>query len=315
MGQPTDASTATAAEASRAPLDRWTVERAVKASSLAPPSRLLVHTLLTHVTNGTLVIPAKYAPSLTTLTKETGLSRSTVAEHLNNLEQDGWIDRSRPATKEALAEKARTAYRIKVPAAVLAELSPEPVQEPDQSGSWTSPGGGPAKQEDLFGTGPGAGLVREPDTTSPGAGLNPMSFPTSSSPSEKKQGGAGGKRTPPKPEEHPRFAEWYAAYPLHDKRPQAAKAFNKAIEKVGDAQILIDAAERYAKYDRRVQAGFIKGPAVWLNNNCWDDDIQVPPARDATGAGGQPSNGSGSQAPPRGVTYDVNKILKNRRSA
>lgn len=131
-----------------------------------------------------------------------------------------------------------------------------------------------------------------------------MSYPTCSSPSEKNnKGGAGGKRTRPKADEHPRFAEWYAAYPLHDKRPQAVKAFNKAIEKVEDAQILIDAAERYAKYDRRVQAGFIKGPAVWLNNNCWDDDIQVPPPRDAANSGGQPSNGSGSQMPPRDADY------------
>lgn len=101
-------------------------------------------------------------------------------------------------------------------------------------------------------------------------------------------------------EEHPRFAEWYAVYPLHTKRPLAVKAFNKALTKVADVQILIDAAERYAKYDRRVRDGFPMGPAVWLNNDCWDDDIQKPNTR-ATGTDGRTSNGSGAQVPPRGT--------------
>lgn len=295
----TQASTPSA-EARLAPLDRWAVERAIKASDLAPPSRLLMHTLLTHVSNGTLVIPAKYAPSLTALTKETGLSRSTVADHLNILERDGWIDRARPATKEALSEKARTAYRIQVPAGLLSDAPFEPVREADQSGRRTSPGGGPVEQEGLFGTGPGAGLVREADTTSPGAGLNPMCSPTSSSPTEKKEGGAGGRRARPKSEEHPRFAEWYALYPLRKERAAAAAAFNKAAAKVDDIEVLFAAAKDYRENDPYVLRGYIKNPATWLNKGCWLDEIapapqppegaQVHHLRPA-GAGGRPSAG------------------------
>lgn len=282
-------------------LDRWAVERAIRASALAPPSRLLLYTLLTRVSNGTLVIPAQYSPSLTTLTKETGLGRSTVADHLNFLERDGWLDRSRPSTKEALTERARTAYRIQVPVSVLAEMEAEPVQELDQSDTRTSPTlglVGPIEQEGLFSASPGAGPVQEPDGTSPGAGLNPMSSPKSSSPTEKKtEGGAGGKRSRAKPssEEHPRFAEWYAAYPLRGKRPEAVRAFNKAIAKVGDAQVLIDAAKVYAEKDPRVKRGYIKGASVWLNNDCWDDEIPPDPELQATGTDGRPSNGSGSR--------------------
>jgi hypothetical protein len=179
--------------------DRWTVERAIKVSRLPSPSRLLLYTLLTHVSNGTLVIPAQYSPSLTVLTRETGLGRSTVADHLNLLEREGWICRSRPTAREALAERARTAYRIQVPASVLAGL----VREPDQSGSRTSPGAGlvePVEQEGLFSASPGAGLVREPDGTSPGAGHSPTFYPTST---EKRKWGVGGtKRTPPTARKH-----------------------------------------------------------------------------------------------------------------
>ncbi|MFD8556646.1 winged helix-turn-helix domain-containing protein [Streptosporangium canum] len=284
-------------------LDRWGVERAVKASSLASPSRLLMYTLLTHVTRGTLVVPAEYAPSLTKLVAETGLGRSTVAEHLNALERDGWLDRRRPTTKEAMADRARTGYRLKVPASVLAELEEEPVQEPDQSESRTSPGAGPVEQEDLFSAGPRAGLVQEPDGTSPGAGLNPKCFPKSSS-STKKKGGVGGNGRRPKAgdEEHPRFAEWYAAYPVHKAPGDARKAFNKAVTKVGDIETLIEGAKRY-HHDRDYRRGFGKNPATWLNGECWLNESD--PVLQATGTDGRPSNGSGPSAqPPQGHIYD-----------
>lgn len=111
-------------------------------------------------------------------------------------------------------------------------------------------------------------------------------------------------------DEHPRFAEWYAAYPLHDKRPQAVRAFNKALAKVGDPQILIDGAKRYAERDPRVERGFIKGPAVWLNNDCWNDSIPSKPTRSSESG---PSSG-GSQVPERG-SYDTSKVFKKRRGS
>ncbi|MFI7691734.1 hypothetical protein ACIBQ6_21885 [Nonomuraea sp. NPDC049655] len=127
------------------------------------------------------------------------------------------------------------------------------------------------------------------------------------------KGGAGGKsRSSDK--EHPRFAEWYAAYPLHDKRPQAVKAFNKAVAKVDDPQILIDGATRYATHDPRVQRGYIKGPSVWLNNECWNDPIPPDPEQQRPPVeGSRAGNGSGSFVPPRGARQ--NPFRSKRESA
>lgn len=129
-----------------------------------------------------------------------------------------------------------------------------------------------------------------------------MSSPTSSSPSEKNnKGGAGGKRTQPKPEEHPRFAEWYAAYPLRKERAAAVAAFNKAAAKVDDIEVLFTAAKRYREEDPHVLRGFIKNPATWLNKECWLDEIPTP--QQAQPANGSAGNGSGSQMPPRDADY------------
>ncbi|MEV4304135.1 hypothetical protein [Nonomuraea sp. NPDC049624] len=104
--------------------------------------------------------------------------------------------------------------------------------------------------------------------------------------------GAGGKRTRQASEEHPRFAEWYAAYPLRKERAAAVKAFSKAAAKVEDVQILFDAAKVYAETDPHVLRGYIKNPATWLNKECWLDE---PAPRLALVRNDSPSPGSTPQ--------------------
>jgi hypothetical protein len=96
-------------------VDRWTVERAVRESALDPPGRQLILTLLTWADHDTAMIPAAYTPSLTTLAKATGLSRSTVKTWLNLLEVVGWVARWRPDPQAAHRVKARTRYALRVP--------------------------------------------------------------------------------------------------------------------------------------------------------------------------------------------------------
>lgn len=103
------------------------------------------------------------------------------------------------------------------------------------------------------------------------------------------KGGAGGKRTRQTSEEHPRFAEWYAAYPLRKERAAAVKAFTKAAAKVEDLQTLFDAAKLYADTDPHVLRGYIKNPATWLNKECWLDE---PAPRLALVRNDSPSPGS-----------------------
>jgi hypothetical protein len=107
--------------------------------------------------------------------------------------------------------------------------------------------------------------------------------------------GAGGKNSAANIAEHPRFAEWYAAYPIHKAPAAARKAFNKAVAKVDDIAVLVDAALRY-RTDPQVLRGFGKHPATWLNGECWLDEPVLSPQMRA-----EPGNGSGSQVPPRGA--------------
>lgn len=136
---------------------RWKLERAVLASELPPPARQVLLTLAVLADWPSGRTPAEHTPSLTRLARSTGLSRSTVADHLNRLESDGWVTRLRPGAARAQAEKARTQYRLVVPGTGPGGGL---VQHPDQSATRTSPIGGPA-------------LVRHPDGASPPAGHVP----------------------------------------------------------------------------------------------------------------------------------------------
>lgn len=83
-----------------------------------------------------------------------------------------------------------------------------------------------------------------------------------------------------------RFAEWYAAYPLHKARGRAETAFASAVRAGTDPDVLIAAAHSY-RSDPDVVRGFPKHPATWLNGKCWLDE----PAPDVA------ANGRTSQPP------------------
>lgn len=133
---------------------KWEINRAVRASSLPAPSRLIMLTLSDIAEAGTAEIPERRTPSLTVLARETGLGRSTVAEHLASLESGGWLKRVRPDVAAARIRGDRTCYRMTLPKGTKVVQEPDYlVQEPD--------GGSP---------GAGLGVVQEPDQPSPGAG-------------------------------------------------------------------------------------------------------------------------------------------------
>lgn len=241
-------------------INRWTVERAVLASSLPAPSRLLMLILLTRVSNGTLVIPSQFAPSLTTLVAETGLARGSVANHLNRLEREGWLVRHRPSVAKARSEKARTGYSVTVPASARDGL----VQEMDLSSA--SPGDGLAAENAQVATGLRGGLVQEMDLASPGDGLNPKYGPKSFK-NTHQSSAPNGRR--PKADEDPRFVEFYAAYPRKADRGAARRAWATAMRKHADPQVLINAAKSYAESRRGKDPRFTKHPSTWLNAEAW----------------------------------------------
>lgn len=93
---------------------KWEVNRAVRASELPPPSRLIMLVLSDIAEVGTAEVPAQRTPSLAVLAKETGLNEATVKRHLNALDADGWIKRTKPSL-EASRLGERTRYQLLVP--------------------------------------------------------------------------------------------------------------------------------------------------------------------------------------------------------
>jgi hypothetical protein len=142
-----------------------------------------------------------------------------------------------------------------------------------------------------------------------GSAPTPHNPSTTSSPPEKKRG-AGGKARRGADTEHPRFAEWYAAYPLHKARGAAVKAFNNVMrDKEVDPDYLIEAANQY-RADPQVLRGFAKYPATWLNQDCWLDE---PAPLAATGTEGRQSRpGTNGASSGTGPLANVNDYWGDR---
>lgn len=94
---------------------RWEITKAVRASDLPAPARLIMLVLADVAEVGTAEIPQQHTPSLKVLARETGLNESTVKRHLTALDGAGWILRLRPAPQDARLRGERTRYRLTLP--------------------------------------------------------------------------------------------------------------------------------------------------------------------------------------------------------
>ena len=112
---------------------RFDVERAVLSSELPSSERLVMLVLLIHSSGDPVTIPANYTPSLTTLSRESGLDRSTVQRRLRQLETAGWVIRQSPPIADS-RKGARTRYRLGVP---VGPLDTYPVGAPGTHGRCT----------------------------------------------------------------------------------------------------------------------------------------------------------------------------------
>jgi hypothetical protein len=101
------------------------------------------------------------------------------------------------------------------------------------------------------------------------------------------------------------FGVFWGAYPRHEKRAEAVKAWEKAVKRAAPASI-IAGARRYAADPNRDPA-FTAHASSWLNGSRWDDDplpargprdrggeilaaeFEAARAADAARAGGQPA--------------------------
>lgn len=112
---------------------------------------------------------------------------------------------------------------------------------------------------------------------------------------------ATGKRVRPAPKpstltraQLARFERWYAAYPRHEKRPEAERAWARLDpDDAMTDRLIADVDAR--KRGRKWLANFINLPANYLAQRIWEDDIEPERAADAGPAraspGGRLSNG------------------------
>lgn len=70
------------------------------------------------------------------------------------------------------------------------------------------------------------------------------------------------------------FEIWYRAYPRHEARGNAERAYRKAL-KLSDSPTLLLGAQRYARECRGKEPGFIAHPATWLNGQRWLDEAPL----------------------------------------
>jgi hypothetical protein len=94
------------------------------------------------------------------------------------------------------------------------------------------------------------------------------------------QGNRGTKKTSAnrrldKAPDHPLFPEFWASYPRREARKEASKKFSLIVRDGVNAQALVDGARRYAAYvsKERREREKIKLPPTWLNQGCWDDEL------------------------------------------
>lgn len=103
-------------------------------------------------------------------------------------------------------------------------------------------------------------------------------------PIKKTSSSSASRKRSAKPGEHPRFAEFWTAYPLKSGVADARKAFGKAVDAGADPDMLIAAAGRYARHCQRTakERKYIKHGSGWLNGERWADvlDDEPDPAND-----------------------------------
>ena len=68
------------------------------------------------------------------------------------------------------------------------------------------------------------------------------------------------------------FDAFYAAFPKHEARAQAEKAYVKALTRASPDQLLAG-ARRYAGLRVGEDRKYTKQPATWLNADCWLDEV------------------------------------------
>lgn len=126
--------------------------RAIKASDLPAPARLVALVLASEADNAT----GKIKMSLGVIAKATGLGRSTVARHLTTLVEAGLLSRHSPQSWQSLGRGEMTEYTLLIPSGYQTKSAPTAHRPSAPTGLGSPRAGLPS---------PRAGLPLVPETT------------------------------------------------------------------------------------------------------------------------------------------------------
>lgn len=84
---------------------------------------------------------------------------------------------------------------------------------------------------------------------------------------------------PDDPAKNPAFMDWYRTYPRAAARPDAYRAWSKAVAKISADELLAKTTD-FAEAHRRcgTEERFIPHPTTWLNQERWNDRLPEPRA-------------------------------------
>lgn len=73
-----------------------------------------------------------------------------------------------------------------------------------------------------------------------------------------------------------KFAEFWSVYPRREAKKGAQARFARAIKDGVDPEVIVSGAKRYAAYLSSTgrDRDMTKLPTTWLNQGCWDDELQ-----------------------------------------
>lgn len=255
---------------------KWRVNRAVRQSTLPPPSRLIMLTLAERADSKTAVIPDEHTPSLPEIASETGLGEATVKRHLAALEKSGWVRRERP-TAEQMARHVPSSYALAIGfgGSERAPETPEPGAQSEPSneipGAQSEPVGGSERAL--------AGAQSEPPSYI--SDRNHQNHLTSL-PAEAGEESDGTlfpvaettARESPAADPSARFAEFYKTYPRHVAPARAEKAWIKAVKSGAEPQVIIEAAWLFAIATKTKDTNYLPYPSTWLNDRGWENELE-----------------------------------------
>jgi hypothetical protein len=261
--------------------NRWDHERAVTASNLPAPSRLLLLVLAIRADATTGIIPAEFSPSHAALAADTGLSKRTVVDHLAAVEKAGWLRVKRAPVAQQRADHTPNQYRLALPKTaekLVQELHPEPAKA---SATAAPP---PTRAS----AAPAPGLVQELHGASAGAAPNQTNYTTKNN-----QAPSGASRTSAsapaptrtrtalehlnatavQPDAYTLVSAWAQTLEpplLRDDQHPIAKAVNDLLREGAQPHILREALNDWT----------IRGRTIGFLRNCYQDAAQA--ARTAT---------------------------------